>query len=314
MNENTLNNSMITDHKNILYTFMLGGGRIKGYFINATELVNRIRETHSLGVMETLILGHAHIGSALMAATLKNNESIKLKIECSGPVKGLSVEAQSNGEIRGYLFQNPIPLEPDMNTFDTSPVFQAGFLSVTRFAENSKSYSGQVMIEYGRIAEDLANYYLVSEQKKTAFNLSVFFDKEGVPKGAGGIFLQALPDEQNIKAVNGISEELDLQQLLEKAENVIGTIPSIGRYFSENSDAVSFIMNAFSSLGIEIIGSGHVNFKCRCSRERFFSFLSAMDKKEIKSILEDGALPLKVTCHNCSTDYFFGKEEIEELL
>ncbi|MDX9800049.1 MAG: Hsp33 family molecular chaperone HslO [Spirochaetia bacterium] len=314
MNKNTLEGSLITDHKNILYTFMLKGGKIKGYFINATELVNKVRETHSLGVMETLILGQAHIGAALMAATLKNNESLKLKIECSGPVKGLSVEALSNGEIRGYLFQNPIPLEPHMNTFDTSPVFQAGFLSVTRFSENNKSYSGQVMLEHGRIAQDLASYYLVSEQKKTAFNLSVFFDKNGIPKGAGGIFLQALPEEKEKTDAHGDSEGEELQELLEKAESAVRTIPSIGKYFSGNSDSVGFIMNAFSTLGIEIIGSSHVNFKCRCSRERFFSFLSAMDKKEIKSILSEGPLPLKITCHNCSTDYFFDKEEIEGIV
>lgn len=290
----------ITDKKNILYKFILNNGRLKGCFINATELVNTVREKHSLEPLETLVLGHAFIGASLMSASLKNTESIRLKIECSGAVKGLSVETNSLGEARGYLFQNPIPFRADsLSRFDTSPLFEAGFISVTRFSEGNKSYSGQVMIEHGRIAEDLANYFLVSEQIKTAVLLSINFDKNGLPAGAGGLFIQAMPDA--------------LEEDIVSAEKAIEKLPSIGRQLAEETDVTGFLMNSFASSGIEILSTSHVHFKCRCSRERFFSFLSAMDKKEIESILGEGALPLRLICHNCSSEYLFEREEIEKL-
>ena len=186
--------------KNTIYSFILNKGNFKGYFIEGTEIVNTYREKHNLGIIETFIMGHAALASELMASTLKNNEKLKIKIECSGPVKGLSVEADTNGETRGYLFANPIPLEAAPENFDTSMIFQAGFITVTRYSPDRKPFSGQVMIEYGNIANDLANYYLVSEQIKTGFNLSVKFDRGGNVIGAGGLFLQAMPgadDEGN---------------------------------------------------------------------------------------------------------------------
>ena len=37
-------------------------------------------------------------------------------------------------------------------------------------------FTGQVELRYGNIAQDLAHYYLTSEQIHTAFNLSIRFD------------------------------------------------------------------------------------------------------------------------------------------
>ena len=285
--------------KNTVYNFILNKGNFKGYFIEGTELVNTYREKHNLGIMETLILGHAALASELMAATLKNTEKIKIKIECSGPVKGLSVESDTNGNTRGYLFANPIPLEEAPESLDTSPLFQAGFITVTRYSPDKKPFSGQVMIEYGNIANDLANYYLVSEQIKTAFNLSVKFDKLGNVIGAGGLFLQAMPgaDEEEIEIV----------------ENIINNLPSIGNYLSENTDSISYLMEHFRISDIQILDTKPAAFKCKCSKERFGGFLSSLSEKEINEIIKADKYPLKLTCFNCSTDYDFSKEEILEI-
>ena len=287
----------IFKRKNTVYSFILNKGNFKGYFIEGTEIVNSFREKHNLGIIETLIMGHASLAAELMAATLKNNEKIKIKIECSGPLQGLSVEADTNGETRGYLFANPIPLESAPENFDTSAIFQAGFITVTRYSPDKKPFSGQVMIEHGNIANDLANYYLVSEQLKTAFNLSVKFDKTGKVTGAGGLFLQAMP---------GSNEEDTVI-----VETIVNNLPSIGTYISENSDSISFLMEHFMAADIQILDSKPASFRCRCSKDRFHKFLSSLSKNEIAEIIEADTYPLKLTCFNCSTDYDFNKEEIE---
>ena len=286
----------IFKNTNTVYTFILNKGNFKGYFIEGTEIVNSFREKHDLGIMETLIMGHAALAAELMAANLKNNEKLKIKIECSGPVKGLSVEADTNGETRGYLFANPIPLETEPDSFDTSMIFQAGFITVTRYSPDKKPFSGQVMIEYGNIANDLANYYLVSEQIKTAFNLSVKFDKSGNVTGAGGIFLQAMPGAEE--------EETEI------VENIINNLPSIGTYLSDCNDSISFLMEHFKVSDIQILDSKPASFNCSCSKARFRDFLSSLSKKEINEIVEADTYPLKLTCFNCSTDYDFSKEDI----
>ena len=282
--------------KNTIYTFILNKGNFRGHFIEGTEIVNSLKEKHNLGIMETLILGHAALAAELMASTLKNNEKIKIKIECSGPVKGLSVEADTDGNVRGYIFKNPIPLDKTPENFNTSMIFQAGFITVTRYSQGNKPFSGQVMIEYGSIAEDLANYYLVSEQNNTAFNLSVKFDKEGNVTGAGGLFLQALPEAS--------------EEETENMENLIANFPSIGTYLSENNDTISLLMDHFKSSEIEILESKPAAFKCSCSKDRFTRFLSSLSKKEIREILDADTFPLRLTCFNCNTDYSFSSEEI----
>ena len=286
----------IFKNKNTIYNFILNNGNFKGYFIDGTDIVNSYKDSHDLGIMETYILGHAALAAELMASTLKNNEKIKIKFECSGPVKGLSVEADTKGETRGYLFENPIPLEEEPESFDTSMIFQAGFLTVTRYSPDKKPFSGQVMIEHGNIANDLANYYLISEQIQTAFNLSIKFDKSGNVTGAGGIFLQAMP---------GADEEE-----IETAENIINNIPSIGNYLTESSDSISFLMEHFRDSDIQILETKPAAFKCRCSKKRFGGFLASLSNQEIDEIIEEDTFPLKLKCYNCSTDYDFSKEEI----
>ena len=282
--------------KNTVYNFILNNGNFKGYFIDGTEIVNTYQKKHDFGIMETYIAGQTALAAVLMAATLKNNEKIRIKIECSGPVKGLSIEADTNGETRGYLFANPIQFEEAPESFDTSDLFQAGFITVTRYSEDRQSFSGQVMIEYGNIANDLANYYLVSEQIKTAFNISIKFSKTGKVTGAGAIFLQAMPGASE--------EEIDI------AENIINNIPSIGNYLTENSDSISFLMEHFRVSDIQILETRSAQFKCRCSKERFGNFLSSLSEKEINEIIQDDKFPLKLTCYNCNSEYDFSKDEI----
>ena len=285
--------------KNNIFTFILNKGNFRGHFIEGTELVNSFKERHNLGIMETLILGHAALAAELMAASLKDDGKIKIKIECSGPVKGLSVEADSKGAARGYLFENPIPLDSEPENLDTSPIFQAGFITVIRYSPDKKPFSSQIMIEHGNIANDLANYYIVSEQISTALSLSVKFDKNGEVTGAGGLFIQALPG----------AAEKEIGDL----ENTLKNLPSIGKSISENNNTISFLMEHLKSSDIEILNSKPGYFECGCSREKFTQFIGSMPKQEIKDILEADTFPLKLTCFNCNTDYEFSKENISSL-
>jgi len=92
------------------------------------------------------------------------------------------------------LKQVPIPIERPMEDADLARFFGAGILSVTRHLEDAKNpFTGQVILKYGNLALDLANYYLESEQIPTAFRLGIDFDAEGKVAGAGALLLQAMP-------------------------------------------------------------------------------------------------------------------------
>ncbi len=280
--------------------FLLNNGSVRGALLHGTKMINQMRVNHNLGILETLALGQSYMGAGLMTSMIKGNDRISFAIECGGPIKGISVEANAEGRVRGYLFANPIPITKPVESFNLSPFFGPGFLSVTKHLESSKQpFTGQVMLQYGRIAKDLANYFLESEQIKTAFVLSVFFDKEGRASGAGGLFLQALPGAD--------------QQALESLEESINNMPSLGKYFARGGLSKALITDSFKDFNPEIIADKSIAFDCGCSKERFTSFIASMEKSDKTDILENGPFPLVTTCHNCGTDYKFSKVELQAI-
>jgi molecular chaperone Hsp33 len=284
-----------------LYHFTLSGGMIRGCILHGARMVNEMRANHELGILETLVLGHAYMADALMCASLKGDERIGLKIDCSGPIKGLFVEANAFGEVRGYLKNVPIPIEKPLEDFDLSPFFGAGFLSVTKtFRDAKHPFTGQVQLMYGNIAKDLAHYYLTSEQTPTVFNLSVKFDAEGNVTGAGGLMLQVMP---------GAGETA-----VDNLETMVSDLPSIGTAFADGERPKTLVSKSFKGLNPQFLGDHRVEFMCHCNHDRVENMLELLPKADLEDMLQKGPFPVEIKCHHCATPYRFGKEDIARVM
>ena len=296
----TLKDQLLAGARDRLHNFLLADGAVRGVILNGTRMVNEMRANHELGILETLVLGRAYLGAGLMSASLKGSDRIAIKFECSGPIKGLVVEANAFGEVRGFLKNVPIPIEKPMEDFNLSPFFGAGFLSVTKHLEDAKHpFTGKVMLKYGNIALDLASYYLTSEQIPTAFNLSIKFDRTGQVTGAGGVFLQAMPQADE-----------DLTASLE--ERVIN-LPSLGEVFTEENDPETLIDENFRDYSPRFLASHRVEFMCHCNRERVRSLLMLLPIEDLKDIRDKGPFPLEMCCHYCNTAYHFAEQDIRKI-
>ncbi|MBW2710145.1 MAG: Hsp33 family molecular chaperone HslO [Deltaproteobacteria bacterium] len=284
-----------------LYHFILSNGMIRGGILHGTRMVNEMRANHALGILETLVLGHAYIAAALMCTGLKGDERINLKIDCSGPIKGLSVEANAFGEVRGYLKNVPIPIAKPLQDFNLSPFFGAGFLSVSKtFRDAKQPFTGQVELMHGSIAKDLAYYYLKSEQTPTVFDLSVKFDPEGNVTGAGGLFLQVMPG----------ADEATIDNL----ETMVSDLPSIGTAFADGEEPEELISKSFKRLAPQFLGDHRIEFMCHCSRDRTENMLAMLPKEDLMDIIENGPFPVEIKCHHCATPYRFNKEDIAKVM
>ncbi len=284
-----------------LFRFMMGDGMIRGAIVNCTRMVKEMRANHDLDMTSTLVLGQAYIAAALLTTNLKGKDRISINIQCSGPVKGLDVESNVYGEVRGFL-KNPGFAEEcrEKKIKGLPAIFGAGFLSVTKYLEKAvQPYSGKVMLEYGTLAQDLANYFLQSEQIPTAFSLSVYFNPNGDVKGAGGLFLQAMPgvDEKTVK----------------KAESIVKNIKSIGKTIADRTSPDTLVLKKFDVLTPIFLGNNRVEFFCRCTEKKMLGYLAALPEKEINDIIEKGPFPLEIRCHNCNTLYKFSKYDIKQL-
>ncbi len=284
-----------------LHRFMMAGDTVRGAVLDASRMINQMRWNHDLGILETLVLGHAYMGASLMSASLKGVDRLRLQIDCSGPIKGLLVEANASGHVRGFLKRVPIPVNKPLENFNLSPFFGAGFISVTRtLAGSRRPFTGKVMLAHGRIAKDLAHYYLTSEQIPTSFSLSVKFDDQGRAVAAGGLFLQVMPDAD--------------EAIIDRIEEQVVSLPSIGTLLAQEmtpTDLVSRYLGAFSP---RFIDQREVAFFCHCSRDQIRNVLTLLPKDELEDIQVNGPFPVEISCHHCNSRYAFDREHIDRIV
>ncbi len=282
------------------YRFLFADGMMRGAVLNATQVVSEMRANHELGSVETLLLGQAYIAASLLTSNLKGKDRVSLHIECSGAVKGLDVEANMFGEVRGYLKNSTFSSDLSGNEIGISSILGAGFLTVTRYLEEARTpYSGKVMLEYGTIAEDLANYFVRSEQTPTAFSLSVHFDEHGHVDGAGGMLLQAMP---------GAGESVAAE-----AEDIIRAV-SLGAEFAAGVEPEHLILEKFAGMLPLLLGNHRVEFFCRCNEKTMRGYISRLPQDDLRDIALNGPFPLEIRCHNCNTLYSFSRSDIEKML
>jgi molecular chaperone Hsp33 len=297
-------------------TFSLGtiegppGGEIRGFIVNGTRMISQMRANHRLGIPETLVLGHAYLGAALMASSQRDGDRVLLAVSCEGPAEGFHVDARrvagdgdrgSGVAVRGRIFNSSIVLDRPPESFDTAAFVGAGSITVTRQLEgNGQAFTGTTALHSGRLSQDLAVYYLESEQTHSAFRLGIQFDRSGRVAGAAGIFLQALP-----KALATTCDE---------AERKLALMPSPAAWIAQGGECMDLVERHLSLLDPVSLGSMDVSFFCPCSREGIGGFLESADRSFLEELVETGPWPVETICHNCGSVHSFDRDEVEAML
>ncbi len=298
--------------KDEMHVFVAQDGLFRGALFNGTQFVNQLRSQHNLGILETHVLGQAALCAALMINTMKGKSHLNFRYETDGACKGFSVEADSTGYVRGFLLQNSIPISKPLESWDLEPFFGNGTVSVSRFSETregevAEPQTGVVEIKNKNIAQDLVYYFAQSEQINTAFHTSIQFDKEGRVIGAGGLFIQKMPDfggklKQNTKLTDN--------ELTENMERALSACPSLGQWFSEGQKAEDIIYGLFREFKPSVALTRKIRFDCPCSKERYVQSIRNLGKSEIEDIKKNDKDPLVIVCHNCASIYTIAHEDL----
>ncbi|MCI6180610.1 MAG: Hsp33 family molecular chaperone HslO, partial [Treponema porcinum] len=107
--------------KDEMAVFVMADGRIRGALFHGTRFVNQMRAQHNLGILESLVLGQASLCAALMIPLMKGQEHLCWKYDVDGPVAGFSIEADSTGYVRGFLYNEHIPVDKPLENWDLKP-------------------------------------------------------------------------------------------------------------------------------------------------------------------------------------------------
>lgn len=277
------------------------GSSIRAFAINAKALVEEGRKAHNTSPVMTAALGRLLCGGAMMGTMMKGEKDLlTLQIQCAGPAQGLTVTADSMGNVKGFVANPIVELPPNaMGKLDVGGALDLGVLSVIKDMGLKEPYVGQCQLQTGEIAEDLTYYFATSEQIPSAVGLGVLVDVDGSVLQAGGFIIQLMP--------------FTPEEVITKLEKRIGEIDSVTQMLERGLSPEQILEEILGDFELEITDKVDAAFKCDCSKERVSRALSTINKKDLNDIINDGE-SIEVKCQFCNKAYRFEIEELKEML
>ena len=274
---------------------MAAKNQVRFFACSSTETVEKARIIHNTSPVVTNALGRLLTGGVLMGAMCKNDsDTLTIRIQCQGPIKGLMVTANSKGEIKGYVNETDVMLPAK----DVAKALDLGVMSVIKDIGLKEPYVGQTHLVSSEIAEDLNYYFATSEQIPSSVALGVLLNNDTTVSSAGGFIIQLMPfaEDSVIDELEKRLKDFSFTSLLEKGMSV--------------EDIMSKL---FDNFDMKITDTLPCKYVCDCSKDRVEQAVISLGRKEIASMIEDNE-PIEVVCDFCRTKYSFSPDELVTLL
>ena len=289
------------DNKDYIVRASLANDSVRAFAISSTHLVAEARERHKTLPVVTAALGRLLSAGAIMGSMMKGDQDIvTISLKGDGPAGYITVTADSHGHVKGF------PGNPNVDIprkyagkLDVGTAVGRGLLTVSYDLGLKEPYSGQVEIQTGEVAEDLAYYFTVSEQLPSAVGLGVMVDTDSSVKHAGGFIVQLLPDAPE-----------DVIELLEKK---LANLEPVTTMMEQGMTPEEILLHIFEGVDIEFTERHDVKFYCDCSKEKVKRALAAISDKDLQDIVNDDE-DIEVKCYFCNTAYKFSIADIKDIL
>ncbi len=277
-------------------------GLVQAAAICSRDLTERARQIHKLLPVGTAALGRTLSAASLMGNALKGaGASLTLQIKGGGPLGTVLAVSDNLGNVRGYV-TNPqvdIPLREDGKLDVGGAVGREGTITVIKDLHMKEPYVGTIDLLGGEIAEDVAAYFVESEQIPTACGLGVLVDRDQSVKAAGGYLIQLLP---------GATEDT-----IVKVEGGIMAAGNVSAILDKDDDPEHMLRQVMSDFDLKILETCPVEYRCYCSRQRVERALISLGKDELQQILDEQG-HCSITCQFCDAVYDFSGGELKALI
>lgn len=269
--------------------------------IDATDIVAEIEKIHKTSAVVTAALGRLTIAASLIGNGLKGeDDSVTIRMDGGGATGCLIAVSDSHGNVKSYV-SNPI-VEIPLNKYGKLDVAGAvgndGRISVVKDLGLKEPYVGQVPIVSGEIAEDIANYFAVSEQIPTVCGLGVLVNPDLTVKAAGGYLIQLLPFAD--------------ESCIDKLEANVNTLQPVTAMLDSGMSAEDIAKRVLEGLEPDLLDEFEVFYKCDCNKSRVEKALVSLGKEELDKMAEEEE-QIEVCCHFCDKKYNFTRAEIIKL-
>ena len=277
-------------------------GMVKAAAICSRDLTERARQIHHTLPVGTAALGRTLAGTSMMGNAMKGQgASITVQIKGGGPLGTVLAVSDTDGNVRGYV-QEPgvdLPLREDGKLDVGGAVGHEGTITVIKDLQMKEPYVGTIDLLGGEIAEDIAAYFVESEQIPTACGLGVLVDRDQSVRAAGGYLIQLLP---------GASEDV-----ITKIEQGIMAAGSVTGILDKDPDPEHMLQRVMNGFDLKILESSPVEYRCYCSRSRVERALISLGADELEGILKDQG-KCEIGCQFCDTVYNFDEKQLQSLI
>ncbi len=274
--------------------------QIRAFACSTREMVEEARRIHNTSPVVTAALGRLLSAGAMMGSMLKGERDLlTLQVKGDGPLRGMTVTADSQGNVKGYPEVPDVILPANyLGKLDVGGAVGQGHLSVIKDMGLKEPYVGQTLLQTGEIAEDLTYYFAVSEQVPSSVGLGVLMNRDNTVRQAGGFMIQLMPF-----AEESVIGRLELN--LSRAESVTAMLEA-------GNGPEQMLQILLDGLQPTVTDTGKTAFVCNCDRGKIERVLISLGEQEIRDMIEEGQ-EIEVNCHFCNSHYKFSVAELEEL-
>ena len=277
-------------------------GMVKATAVTTRELTERARQIHKTLPVVTAALGRTLAAASMMGNALKSEgASLSIQVRGGGPVGAIVAISDSEGNVRGYAEhpQVDLPLRSDGKLDVGAAVGCDGTLTVIKDLCMKEPYIGSVQLLGGEIAEDIAQYFVESEQIPTACALGVRVEREQSVRCAGGYLIQLLP---------GAGEDV-----ISKVEAGVYAAGAVTKLLTANDDPEAMLRTVLSEFELEVLETAPVAYRCTCSRDRVERALLSLGADELRQMLDEQG-HAELTCQFCDQVHQFSGEDLRRIL
>ncbi len=274
---------------------------IRAFAVTSRRIAEEARKRHNTSPIVTAALGRLMSGAAMMGVMMKGDKDLlTIQVRGSGPMKGMTVTADSHGHVKGYPIVADVILPPNgKGKLDVGGAIGAGMMNVIKDIGMKEPYVGQTVLQTGEIAEDLTWYFVTSEQVPSSVGLGVLMNKDNTVRQAGGFIIQLMPFTPD--------------SVIDALEKKIAGISSVTDLLEQGHTPESLLEYILGDFGVEFTEKIPASFFCNCSRERVEQAIVSIGKEELQAMIDDQK-PVEVKCDFCNKAYTFETEELKEIL
>lgn len=269
---------------------------------DSTDAVYKMERIHKPSAAVTAGMGRLMTAASLMGVMLKDkDDSVTLRFNGNGPAGCVIAVSDWQGNCR-ISVENPIvelPLNSKGKLDVSGALGSSGYLYVVKDIGLKEPFIGTTQIVSGEVAEDITNYFAVSEQTPSVCSLGVLINPDLKVNCAGGFLIQLLP---------GCPENI-----IDVLEKNISVLPPVTQMLSGKMTVDEMAAKAMGGLDLDKLDETEFTYKCNCSRQKAQAAMLAAGKKELEDMLKDGK-PAVVECHFCDKRYEFDLEDIKSLI